>query len=66
MFFYLFSFFSQTSKTKIYNSDNFTDNFIDLELGLGLKENSSLSAPLSTPLSTNPKNNNFFPTILIH
>lgn len=61
MFFYLFSFFSQTNKTKIYNSNK----FIDLELGLGLKENNSLSNPLSNPLSTNPKNNKFFPTILI-
>jgi len=37
MFYYLFSFLSQTNNTKIYNSDQ----FIDLELGL--KENISLS-----------------------
>lgn len=64
MFLYLFSFINYSNKnsknTKIYNSDN----FVDLELGL--KKNNSLSTPLSTPLSTNPKNNKFFPTILIH
>ncbi len=65
MFFYLFSFFSQTNKTKIYNSDNFIDLELGLGLGIGLKENNSLSTPLSTPLSNYPKNNKFFPTILI-
>jgi len=57
MFFYLFSIFSNSNNTKIYNSDN-SLNFIDLELGL--KENSSLSSSLSQ------KNNKFFPTIIIN
>ena len=52
MFFYLFSFFSQT---KIYNSDN----FIDLELGI--PQNISLSTKKGTK-----KNYKNFPTILIH
>lgn len=50
MFFYLFSFFSQSNKTLIYNSDNF-DNFIDLELGLSLSQKKN--------------NNNFLPTIIL-
>jgi hypothetical protein len=50
MFFYLFSFLSQSNNTNINNFDQ----FIDLELGL--KENN--------PLST--KNNKNLPTIIIH
>lgn len=50
MFFYLFSFLSQSNNTNINNFDQ----FIDLELGL--KENVSLST----------KNNKNLPTIIIH